>query len=117
NGILSSLPVTIGNTGTFTITATRTSGAETGTSNGFSVIPGTPTSVRIETAANGTGSIVPTQSITAGNSITVYAIVRDSLGNFISNAAADSWTLQNISGGIVAGDLVPSGDNKNAVFT
>ena len=117
NGILSSLPVTIVNTGTFTITATHTSGTEIGISNSFVVTPGTPVSIRIETAANGTGSVVPPQSITAGNSITVYAIVRDSLGNFISNVAADSWTFQNILGGVVAGDLVPSGNSKSAVMT
>lgn len=117
NGVLTPLPVTIINTGTFTITATHTSGTETGTSNSFEVTPGAPTNIRIETAANGTGTIVPTQSIVSGNSITVYSIVRDSLGNYISNIAADSWSLQNITGGIISGDLIPSGDNKSAVFT
>ncbi len=117
NGILTPVPVTIINTGTFTITATHTSGTEAGTSNSFAVTPGAPATIRIETATNGTGTIVPAQSIISGNSITVYSIVRDSLGNFISNIAADSWSLQNISGGIISGDLVPGGDNKSAVFT
>jgi|GEM_PF-3150577 len=117
NGVLTPLPVTISNTGTFTMTATHTSGTETGTSNSFAVTPGAPATIRIETATNGTGTIVPVQSIVSGNSITVYSIVRDSLGNFISNIAADSWSLQNISGGIISGDLAPGVDNKSAVFT
>jgi hypothetical protein len=38
NGVLASHSVTISNTGTFTITATRTGGTETGTSTAFTVI-------------------------------------------------------------------------------
>jgi hypothetical protein len=73
--------------------------------------------VRVETKADGTGVLVPAQSLVAGNSITVYAISRDANSNFVSNIAADSWTAINKTGTVAAGDLVPSGDLKSAVFT
>ena len=71
----------------------------------------------METAANGSGTVVGTQNITAGNAITVYAITRDANSNFVANVAADSWSLTGIAGGVVSGDLVPAGDSKSAVFT
>ena len=46
-----------------------------------------------------------------------FAIARDAFGNFITNIAASSWSLTNVSGGVVSGDLVPSGDLKSATFT
>ena len=74
------------------------------------------TQVRVETAADGRGSVVFAQNLTSGNSITVYAIARDSGGGFIANSNA-TWSLLNNTLGVVAGDLVPAGDNKSAVFT
>ena len=116
SGVLSSQSVTFSNTGTFSITATRTAGTETGTSNLFTVNPGAATKVRVETLPNGSGSLVPSQSVVAGNQILVYAVTRDTFNNFIANVAADSWTLQSITGGVLAGDLVPALDLKSAVF-
>jgi hypothetical protein len=48
--------------------------------------------------------------------LTVYAITRDAGGNFIANAQADvdGWTFSNLTGAVVAGDLVPSNDRKSA---
>src|SRR5207245_1823426 len=65
---------------------------------------------------NGTGVVVPSQSLVAGSSISAYAIARDAGGNFLSNTAA-TWSLQSITGGVVSGDLVPAGGNKSATFT
>lgn len=76
-----------------------------------------PTKVRVETAADGSGSVVSAQNLTAGSSITVYAITRDASDNFIANVAADAWSLQSKTGGVVDGDLVPAGDSKSAVMT
>src|SRR6185369_12416263 len=73
--------------------------------------------VRVETQANGSGTIVPAQTITAGNSTTVYAITRDAFSNFVANVAADSWSLPTKTGGVANGDLVPAGDSMSAVFT
>jgi len=75
--------------------------------------------VNVETAADGSGSLVALQNVSAGNSITVYSIGRTTSGSgslFISNAPA-VWSLVNISGNVVSGDLVPAGDNRSAVFT
>lgn len=78
---------------------------------------GQATQVRIETAADGNGVVVPTQNLAAGSTITVFAITRDAGGGYVANVAADSWSLVSVTGGVVAGDLVPSGDMKSATFT
>ncbi|HVM46536.1 MAG TPA: autotransporter-associated beta strand repeat-containing protein [Candidatus Acidoferrum sp.] len=72
--------------------------------------------VNVETAADGSGSIVPAQNVSAGSAITVYAIGRAADNSFMSNAPA-IWSLVNKSGGVVDGDLVPSGDSRSATFT
>jgi len=74
------------------------------------------TQVRVETTADANGIPVAAKSIAVGNGITVYANTRAADGSFVSNAAAN-WSLTSVSGGIVAGDLAPSGDNKSATFT
>ena len=89
-------------------------GGFTGQSGVQTVIAGSATQTRVETAANGSGSVVGAQNVTAGNSITVYAITRDTYGNFVANPSA-TWSLQGISGGVVSGDLV--GGGASAVFT
>src|SRR5205807_1857027 len=83
------------------------------------VDPASATQIRVETLANGTGTVVPAQNVTAGSSITVYAISRDTFGNFVANIAPDAagWSLTGNTGGVVAGDLVAAGDLKSAVFT
>ncbi len=82
------------------------------------VPPGAPpvVQVNVETVADGSGTVVPAQNITAGNSITLYAIARQTNGLFLSNAPA-VWSEQNVTGGVISGDLVPSSDGKSAVFT
>jgi hypothetical protein len=103
--------------GSFPITVFNTGG---GGSSGlliFTVHNLPPAVVSVETAPDGSGTVVPAQSISSGSSITVYAITRDSLNNFLENVAADSWSLINISGGIDDTDIVPSSDNKSAVLT
>jgi Tol biopolymer transport system component/subtilisin family serine protease len=72
--------------------------------------------IRVETVANGSGAIVPNQNIAAGNSITVYSVSRDQFGNFISNSPG-TWSLVNKTGNVTNSDLIPSGDNKSAIFT
>ena len=74
------------------------------------------TQVRVETAADGSGTVVPAQGVTAGNSITVYAIARDVNNNFVTNTPA-TWSLAGKTGGVANGDLVASGDTKSATFT
>ena len=74
----------------------------------------TASATTVETLATGAGTVVGAQNITAGNSITVYAITRDTYGNFVANPSA-TWSLQSITGGVVSGDLV--GGGASAVFT
>jgi len=76
---------------------------------------GAATAVRVETAASGTGTVVPAQDIAYSSTLTVYSITRDQFGNFAANASADNWTLTDKTGGVVDGDLV--GGGASAVMT
>jgi hypothetical protein len=94
-----------------------TSGTLTATLSGIiTVTAGAATKVRVETAADGNGILVPEQSLPTGSPITVYAITRDASDNFVANVTADIWSLQNITGGLMMGDLLPAFDSKSAVF-
>ena len=75
-----------------------------------------PPFVSVETKPDGTGAVVPAQTLTAGNSNTVYAIARNASGSFIGNVAA-TWSLQNNTGSVSSGDLVPSAAGTSATFT
>ena len=50
------------------------SGALTQVNSGTITVLGPATKVRVETAADGSGSVVPAQSVTAGSSVTGYRI-------------------------------------------
>ena len=98
-------------TATDTVTATIT-----GTQGGITINPSNATQISVETAPTGSGTIVSAQNLTSGNSITAYVVTRDQYGNFVANAAG-TWSLINMTGGVVSGDLVPASDTKSAVFT
>jgi uncharacterized protein YjdB len=98
-----------------TVTATDNA-ALTGTSTTLDVVPAAAAAIRVETAADGTGSVVGAQSIASGSSLTAFSITRDQFGNFVANAPG-TWTLTNKTGGVADADLVAAGDNKSAVFT
>ena len=85
-------------------------------SSAFNITPGSPSSLAVETQADGSGTVVGAQNITAGSSVNFYAVSRDSADNYITNVVA-SWSLVNVSGGVVAGDLIPSGDGRSATLT
>ena len=88
-----------------------------GRQSNITVTAGAATVIRVETAADGSGGIVPAQTVISGASVTNYAVSRDTYANFVANVAAASWGLTNIIGGVVTGDLVTSGDMKSSVFT
>ena len=98
----------------YTLTATDGS-LTSATSSGFNITAGTAIAVTVETAANGSGSVVGAQNITSGNAITVYAITRDAYGNFVANPSS-TWSLTNITGGVVSGDLTPA-SGASSTFT
>ena len=109
-------------------TATLTSGdtpgqatvtADAGTAQNQTTVEftlGAPTTLHVEDAPDGSGSIVGDLDLTAGTSLTVYAITRDELGNFYENTVV-TWSLTDRSGGVVDGDLTPAGDGRSATFT
>jgi uncharacterized repeat protein (TIGR01451 family) len=93
------------------------SGTDSGNNGSNWTFTGCPTQIRVETAANGSGVVVPAQSVASGSTLTVFSISRDASNNFVANVAADSWSLVSVTGGVVAGDLVAAGDSKSATFT
>lgn len=103
--------------GTTLVTGTATFQNGGATLKNLAIAAGPATKVRVETAANGSGTVVAVQNVPSGTSITVYAITRDASDAFVANVAADAWSLQSITGGVVNGDLVASGDMKSATFT
>ena len=108
------LPVTATNNGTFAINAPYL-GDVLSISN-VSLLPDVATQILVETEADGTGTVVPEQTLWSGDSLTVYSNTRDQYDNFVGNVAA-TWSLQGKTGGVADGDLVPNIDNKNAVLT
>ena len=102
--------------GTLTLKASSGTLTSTLVSNTITINPAETTQIRVETAADGGGTVVPAQSITVGNSIMVYAVTRDQYDNFVANAAG-TWSLVNKTSGIEDTDLVAAGNNKSATFT
>lgn len=92
------------------------SSAPGGTQNygSLSFIAGADAKIRVESASDASGSLISTQNVEAGTFITVYSNVRDQFNNFKRNESA-SWSLQNITGNVVSGDLSASGGS--ATFT
>src|SRR5207249_290115 len=103
----------------YTLSASS-SGLTGATSSAFNITVGAAAKVRVETAADGSGVVVPSQTVSSGSSITVFSVRRDAGDNFIDNVALASmsdWSLVSITGGVVAGDLNPAGNKRSAVFT
>lgn len=118
NGVAIYNNLSIDKAGTgYTLEATSDPAYTSGTSDQFDITTGSSDQILVETAFDGSGEVVPAQSIGFGSSITVYAIARDAGGNFIENVAADSWSLIIKTGGVDDTDLVSAGDMKSAIFT
>ena len=86
------------------------SSAPGGTQNygSVSMVAGADNKIRVETTSGAGGSVVSAQNVEAGTSLTVYSNVRDQFNNFKRNESA-TWSLTNITGGVVSGDLTASG--------
>ncbi len=87
------------------------------TSGLITVLAGTAAQVRVETMADGSGSVVGEQDLISGAALTGFAISRDAASNFVANVAASAWALINKGGGVAAGDLVTNVNSKSAIFT
>ena len=81
-----------------------------------SVVTGAAATITLEDACDGTGNVMGDRILSAGNSLTICAIARDGVGNFVDNVAV-SWSLVEKSGGVVDDDLTSAGDGKSASFT
>ncbi|MDB4924882.1 hypothetical protein, partial [Mucilaginibacter sp.] len=90
------------------------SGLTSVTSNTITLSAGAAAVIRVETAADGTGTTITAQNLTSGNTLTGYSITRDAAGNFVANAAG-TWSLTNKTLGAADANLVAAGDNKSAV--
>ncbi len=102
--------------GTANIRATPPTGATNYNDSGLITVEAAAASqVRVETANDGTGTVVPAQSVAPSSSLTVYSISRDPYGNFLGNISA-TWSLQNKTSGVVDGDLSPA-SGTSSTFT
>ena len=101
--------------GTYTLTASA-SGLTSAESSTFTVTAGAEVGLSVETAADGTGTMVAAQDLPSGTTLTAYAITRDAGGNFVANVAA-TWSLAGTTGSVIDGDLVAAGDAKSALLT
>src|SRR5205814_730748 len=75
------------------------------------------TKILVETAVDGSGTVVTAQSLASVSALTVYAISRDAPTLLVALAASDSWSLLSTTGGVTGTDLVAAGDSKSAIFT
>ncbi|MDX1591746.1 MAG: Ig-like domain-containing protein, partial [Balneolaceae bacterium] len=106
------------NTGQITNTGST---APTGINYGdLSTVPGSIQEVNVETAPDGSGTIVSAQSLLAAETFQVYSIARDAGGNFIENialAGATDWRLINLTGGLSQNNLTPASNLRSAFFS
>src|SRR6202044_484964 len=109
SGIAHFTTTSINLSGAYTLVATS-SGIVSSPSTSFNITPSAPVSLSVETAPDGSGTVVGAENVVADSSITAYAITRDSQGNFVANVSA-TWSLINttaINGvGVISSDLVP----------
>jgi autotransporter-associated beta strand protein len=105
-----------------TLIATQTSGdllVSSVESATISINAGEASVLSVETAEDGSGMAVGNTSFRINdpaNTLDVYAISRDSVGNFIAFETGASFSLENITGSLAAGDLVDNG-NGTATFS
>ena len=91
--------------GVYPVTVFTSGGGGLSNVMNFTVNRGGEVSVGVETAPDGAGVVVPSQSVVIGNAIFVYAVARAADGRFIKNVSADTWTLENITGSVGSGAL------------
>lgn len=102
-----------------TLIAARTSGDEfllSADSPAINFQAGPASVLSVETEVDGTGSMVGDVSAFIGDSFDVFAISRDSVGNFVANEAAATFSLINLTDEVLASDLTDNLDGS-ATFT
>ncbi|MEN8693808.1 MAG: hypothetical protein ABF334_03285 [Akkermansiaceae bacterium] len=105
-----------------TLIANQTSGdllVSSAESSIISFSTGVASVLSVESANDGTGTVIGNTSYRISDpaeTLEVFAISRDSVGNFIAFESGASFTLENITDALVAGDLLDNGDGS-ATFT
>jgi uncharacterized repeat protein (TIGR01451 family) len=95
----------------------RVSGVASTPSGLITVVPALAATVRVETAADGSGTLVTAQSLVAGSTLTVFAVTRDSVGNYVGNPPAN-WTIVTGTTNVNTGNnLAPVTASQSTVFT
>ncbi len=94
-----------------TPTITATDGAVSGASSAVTVYYGPLHHVRVESAAQGAGSEISTHTMTADDTLTVYAAGYDAFGNYWEDVSVN-WS----GAGVCSGNLNPT-SGKSTTFT
>ena len=123
--LLGSLSTTLGSSTIFTATQTGTATLTADhatliddTTGMYTIGPSSADHIKIETAIDGSGTEISDATLTSGDTLTLYMVIRDTYGNYIATDDNVTWT---VPGGI--GTFSPSGDggitgNKGSeVFT
>lgn len=81
---------------------------EVGDRLSVTVSPANSSQVRAETVADGSGIVVPAQTITVDQTIDIFAVLRDPYGNFVATAGNDTnWQIAR-TGGVTVTDISPT---------
>jgi len=87
-----------------------------GCGGAVTVVPGAAALLGIETAADGSGSVVGSPTVRIGTGLMLYAIARDAGGNFVANTNA-TWSLSATNGDAAVSDFTVQPDGRSACFT
>lgn len=82
----------------------------------FNIIGGAAARLNVESQPDGNGVPVAAQTVSAGSSVRVYGVTRDAYSNYVANVPA-TWSLINLTGGVVGSDLAPASDSLSATLT
>lgn len=105
-----------------TLVAAQTSGdllVPSAASSTITVVAGPASVLSVESANDGTGSAIGNTSFRINDpadTLDAFAISRDSVGNFIAFEPTATFSLENTTGAVVAGDLANTGGGS-ATFT
>lgn len=103
-----------------TLTAVRTSGdaiLPSDPSAPITITAADAASISIETAVDGTGDTVDATFLLAQGLLEVFAISRDAFGNFVANETTATFELVDLSGDVLATDLVDNLDGSATLNT
>lgn len=105
-----------------TLVASQTSGdllVQSAASSTITINAGAASTLSVETANDGSGTAIGNTYFRISDpaeALDIFAISRDSVGNFIAFETGATFTLENITDALVAGDLVDNADGS-AVLT